>query len=162
VYMVLVTAIAGGLAGLAPAVETLRPTLAGASHQRDAIQVAGGRWRVRDLLIAGQIAMSFALLASAGLFLRTQSAIRHHDPGLDIQQTLIVPLRLDAAKLPKLLADVHGLPGVRAAALAVASPLETEGLPTVTVRRADRPALEPGRTVAVNSVAPEYFQTINL
>jgi putative ABC transport system permease protein len=161
-YMVLLTAAVGCLAGLAPATESLRLNIWRGTHGRDTFQLLGTHWRMRDVLIASQVAMSLVLLIGAGVFVRAQSAIRHHDPGLDTEHTLAMPLRVAAATLPVLMDRVRGLPGVYSVAVAQASPFDGELMPTTTVRRADQSEAPARQTVSVNAVSPEYFRTVKL
>src|SRR5439155_16574759 len=120
-YLMLLTTSAGCLAGLAPASESLRADVWNRARGRDGF-ILGARWRARDILIAGQVGMSLVLLWGAVLFVRAESAIRHHNPGLDTEHTVVVPLNGGAATTAVLLERVRAIPGVRSAATAEASP----------------------------------------
>jgi putative ABC transport system permease protein len=124
-YLVVITAVTGCLAGLTPAAESLRTDLSNGARGRDTVALAGVRWRIRDLLIAGQVAMSLVLLVGAVLFARSESTIRHSDAGLDTEHTLVMPVRGVAPAHQQVLVDrVGAIPGVRSVALAQASPLD--------------------------------------
>jgi putative ABC transport system permease protein len=162
-YLVLITAVTGCVAGLAPATESLRGDLSSATHGRDAISLFGARWRVRDLLIAGQVSMSLVLLTGAVLFARAESAIRHSDAGLDTARTWVMPVRTVAPARRQVLIDrVRAIAGVRSVALAGASPLDVELMPTALVRRAGQSDPSTRRLVTVNAVSTGYFETLQM
>lgn len=58
--------------------------------------VAGTHHGVRDLLVIAQIALSVALIAGAGLLVRSFVALRGTDPGFAPRGVLVVPIFLDA------------------------------------------------------------------
>ena len=162
-YLVVITAVTGCLAGLAPAAESLRTDLSSGARGRDAVALAGTRWRMRDLLIAGQVAMSLVLLVGAVLFTRAESAIRHSDAGLDTEHTLVMPVRGVAPAHRQMLMDrVGAIPGVRSVALADASPLDVELMPTALVRRADQADSMARRSATMGAVSPGYFETLRM
>jgi putative ABC transport system permease protein len=162
-YLVAITAITGCLAGLAPAAESLRADLSSGVRGRDAVALAGTRWRIRDLLIAGQVAMSLVLLVGAVLFTRAESAIRHSDAGLDTEHTLVMPVRGVSPAARNILIDrVGAIPGVRSVAAAQASPFDVELMPAALVHRADQADSIAPRSATVSAVAPEYFETLRM
>jgi predicted permease len=162
-YLVVITAVTGCLAGLTPAAESLRTDLSSGARGRDAVTLAGTRWRIRDLLIASQLAMSLVLLVGAVLFTRAESAIRHSDAGLDTEHTLVMPVRGVAPARRQVLMDrIGAIPGVRSVALAQASPLDVELMPTMLVHRADQADLMARRSATVSAVSPGYFETLRM
>jgi predicted permease len=162
-YLVVITAVTGSVAGLAPAAESLRTDLVSGVRGRDAVAFGGTRWRIRDLLIAGQVAMSLVLLVGAVLFMRAESAIRHSDAGLDTGHTLVMPIRGVAPAVRTMLVDrLDAIPGVRSVAVAQASPLDVELMPTVLVRRADQADSLAPRSAAMSAVSPGYFETLQM
>jgi len=77
----LLTALA---AGLAPALEATRPSLAPSlKNESRAASLGVGQTRLRRVLVAGQIALSFLLLAAAGLFARSLYKVMTVDSGID-------------------------------------------------------------------------------
>jgi hypothetical protein len=160
-YMVLLTSIAGCIAGLAPAAESLRHDVWSRTRGGRVRSVFGARWRMQDMLIV-QVGMSLVLLIAAGLFVQAQSAIRDHDPGFDADHTIVVPIRPPLSTARVFIERVQAIPGVRTVAWAQASPLDVELLPTAAVRRAGQSTTEAGRTVAVAAVSGEYFDLLKL
>ena len=131
-FAMLLGLLAAIVFGLAPAVRAasmgLRATIAtgGRGH-------VGGHGRARAALVVLDMALALALLASAGVMLRTVDGLLATDPGFDPRGVHTVQLSLvgerfaeDAQVLAfqeRLLARVRAIPGVRAAALAGQVPL---------------------------------------
>jgi predicted permease len=81
-FAVLAALLTGVLAGLAPALRSTRVDLVSdLKGDRPAERVAGRRWTMRDLLVAGQMAVTIVLLVSAGLLIRSLSVSARADVG---------------------------------------------------------------------------------
>ncbi|HKG81520.1 MAG TPA: ABC transporter permease, partial [Pyrinomonadaceae bacterium] len=88
-----VTVLAGLMFGLFPALQTSRPNLNETlkdSGQRGS--ETGGRNRVGGLLIVSEIALSFILLAGAGLLIKSFLHLREIDPGFNPDNVLTMRL----------------------------------------------------------------------
>jgi hypothetical protein len=108
-----ITLAAGCVAGMAPAAESLRGELSGSLKRQQTVVAAGRvRWKLRDLLIAAQIAASVVLLAGAVLFARAQYRLLTRDQTGEARQVMVVPLSRGAYERAAPL--VRTLPGVRA------------------------------------------------
>jgi len=126
----LALALATGLLfGLAPAFQALRVNLSGALKDvAGAVAGPGGSVRLRKGLVAAQVALSFLLLAGAGLFVKTLSNLKSMNPGFrDIGNlvTFQVAPELNGysasrmrAFYMQLLENVRAVPGVKAAGFA--------------------------------------------
>jgi len=92
-YCLGVALAAGVIAGLSPAVETLRPRLS-ESLKGSAAAVTPGRRRsrFRSVLVAAQIALSLLLLVFAALFTQAQRRFFSYDPGFETRHVLNVNL----------------------------------------------------------------------
>jgi hypothetical protein len=133
-YLAGVTLAAGCVAGLAPAAESLRENLSG-SLKREA-----GKWKLRDWLIAAQVAVSLVLLIGGALFGRTQLRLLAGGQTEEARHTIRVPLARAAFGL---VADrVRALPGVTSVEIAPRGDLlaHFDGDPA-TVRREIREVL---------------------
>jgi len=94
-YTVLISLVAGILFGLAPALEASKPNLTSVLKEEGA--GFGGRLgksRLRDVLVAGQIAVCLVLLISAGLLVRGSSRALTLDPGFETRRILGMDLEL--------------------------------------------------------------------
>jgi hypothetical protein len=103
-YLAGITLAAGCAAGLAPAMESLRGNLSG-SLKRQA------NWKLRDLLIAAQVAISLVLLVGAALFARTQYRILAAGQTDDARHVMSV--QLSHAAYERLAPQIRALPGIR-------------------------------------------------
>lgn len=168
-FAFLVSMAAGLLAGLAPALGTLRPDLVPAL--KDASFASGSRSRLRGAFVVGQLAVSLLLLVAAGLFLRTLWHAAAADPGFDpdgieVAVLDLTHLRLDQAegmRTFELLAQrVAALPGVESVSLARRVPLSLGGVSQAQVRveGVEPPPGEEAFRVGFNAVAPGFFETL--
>lgn len=170
-FVLIATLAAGIITGLAPALR------AGRARPGDALQgesriVAAGRHRLRNTLVAMQVAASMVLLIAAGLFTRSLGEAQHIDLGFNPRDVLNLTMNLHQAGYDsqrgaefykELLARVRELPGVRSASLAALIPLSVseddgaiyiEGQPQVPGRPAPR--------LFCNQVSPGYFKTMQI
>ena len=90
-FATLVTFLTGMLCGLAPAWSSAKVDLVGALKIGTS-QVTGRRSIARSALVAGQIALSLALLIGAGLFARTLFNLRHAGFGFQAEQLALVSM----------------------------------------------------------------------
>ena len=139
---------------------------------------AGGglhRFGTRNLLVAGQIALSLALLAACGLFVRAGIAAGRADPGYRFDRQLL--LRVDAATAGldeasgrqayrQLIARLRSMPNVESAAMAslVAFGNDSFGRRVRRVGTANAEGARDGRVAIAQSydVGAAYFRTLGL
>jgi predicted permease len=122
-FTTIVSAATGVLFGLAPALRFSRLDLTTAFNTSATTLAGRGRQRLNRALVVAQIALSFVLLAGAGLFVRTLQNLRAHDPGFAREQGLQFTLDLGRARTNqqrvevyrRVLAEMETLPGVRSA-----------------------------------------------
>jgi putative ABC transport system permease protein len=152
------------LAALLPALAASRGDPAGALRA----EAAGGRtprlWRG---LIAGQIALSLALLTAAGLLLRSVRTEAARDLGFAAAAVYLAPLELrlagytpaEAWRLQRrLVSEIAALPSVRSASAAAAPPVDRGfvwGRMPAVIEGVDEPVL-----VHRNPVAPAYLEVL--
>jgi predicted permease len=176
VFTLALSLLTGLLFGLAPALQSTRPELVAAlKGATPTVSGAGGHggWRRRiagrNLLVMGQVALSLVALVAAGLFLRSLGEAQKSDPGFEARRLLTLSFNLDLqgydrprgeGYVRELLARVRTVPGVEAAAVAQAGPLQ--GTFARTVFRDGKAADTDGTLVQVNAVAPGYFETMGV
>jgi predicted permease len=167
VYLAAVTLFAGIMAGIPPAVESLKRNVSPAPHGHDLLGSAVG-WRARDLLIAAQVGMSLMLLVGAGLFLHAEAHMLSASPGYDTDHVmLVVPHVLIPPQTPESAAQFYeafrqralGIPGVRAFAYARGSTDELAGS-SMTMIVARRTGVTATATTSV--VSSQYFRTLQI
>jgi predicted permease len=86
-------AITAVLFGLAPALESSRAELAHVLKQERTV-LGGTRGRLRDVLVAGQIALALVLAVAAGLLARTLQKAGEVDLGMDTERVVIAGMDL--------------------------------------------------------------------
>jgi predicted permease len=157
--------------GLAPALTGSRadPGILLKSHSPAA--GAGGS-RVRRAIVTGQLALSFALLTTSVLLVRSVHALDGIDPGFSVRPMLIVAVSPGAAGYSQqagrayyrsAMERLRALSGIERVGLVKRPPLSLYGggaTELVNVQGHDAPAGEPGFRVHFNVVAPGYFETM--
>ena len=129
-----------------------------------------GSLRLRQGLIAGEVALTVVLLAAAGLLIRTLIHLETLPPGFDARGVITAKASLDDARyrnpaafrrlLDESLAAMREIPSVRNAAVALTLPYERALLNGLVL--ADGP--EAGRQITTNQVyvTPSYFDTLRI
>jgi predicted permease len=162
------------LFGLLPAWRASRSEgLAAALKGEGRAMTAGrGRQRVRQVLVALQLAMALVLLTGSGLMLRSFRRLAAVDPGFEPAAALTLDLALPAAAYPDDLAVAHffdqalariaALPGVAAAGATTTLPLQ--GAQANGHRLADfpRPENAPPAVFQFQYVTPGYFRSMGI
>jgi putative ABC transport system permease protein len=159
----------GVLFGLIPAIQASRPQLVEALKDQGELQPSRHRrFAARNVLVAGQVALSLVALIGAVLFVRSLGAAQQTDPGFETTNllTLSFDVGLSGYDQPKaesffrqLVERVETLPGVSSAALATGGPLQGTLSRSVFLEGGD----ENDRTlVPVNTVGPHYFETLGI
>ncbi len=165
-YLAFITLLAGALAGLAPALQSLKVNLSESLKGRQPLfgGARGASW-LRSLLIGAQVASSLVLLIGAGLFTRAYQRMSGAAPGYETRQVISarmyaqgnVPARGSRPGFNRALAQrLEALPGVQSVAFANQQPLAGAGLFDVQI---------PGqatRKVAMNRVSPGFFDTLGI
>lgn len=161
----------GILFGLVPALAATGVALAPALKVDEPTVVLGRRrFRLRNLLLTGQVAVSLTLLVTAGLFIGSLGKALHADPGFTSGRGAVVSFDLarqgyDSVRRTafehQFVAGVRALPGVEAAALASEVPFGghyngTDFATTATTDPNNRPS------GFISSVSPGYFGTLGI
>ncbi len=155
------------LFGLAPAISSsrtdLRTTLQGVAKH-----ASSGRQhrRLRSALLAAEIGLAVLLLTGAGLLIRSFAHVLQNGTGFDPRQCLTAEMRRDPSDEPEktrtfvqqLLPRLQALPGVHAAAIGSALPLE-DVYTSRTLAFGDGPPLPVGQRPGAYSISisPQYF-----
>src|SRR5262249_33970072 len=129
-YLAGITLIAGTIAGITPAVESLRVDLAASIKGQEGL-LGARRSRPRGFLVGAQVAMSLILLVAGGLFLLAQLTAFRGSPGFEARQVLILsapipmpPYTAGSAAVfyRELERRLQTIPGVRSVAFVSAPP----------------------------------------
>ncbi len=167
-YLAALTMLAGTLAGLAPALQSLKVNLSESLKGRQNLfgSVTGRGW-LRGALIGTQVAVSLVLLLGAGLFVRAHQRVAAADFGFETRQTLAAKQEMRGeinvgqswvAHHRELAERVAAMPGVQSVAYARRLPFGWDGSGMMNVQSAGKAV----RQVASNAVSPEFFATLEI
>jgi putative ABC transport system permease protein len=154
------------LCGLLPALQTTRLTLSAGLREGSP---GSPRRRLRSLIVAGQVAASVLLLATAVMFLKSLLHAATVDPGFDVHHGITARLTLESNRftdsrrhlLAEQLADrLAGIPGVTVASYASLIPLGGNAVGRRAELR-DRPEWR-GMRVSVANVGPRFFDALGI
>lgn len=165
--------LAGLLFGVLPALAAARVPVAETLRGETDTTTGGGSQRIRGALVVGQVALSLALLISAGLFGRSLLAALRVDPGFDRSGTSVITVNASVSGyepgeptrrlLDEVVREVEALPGVRDVAMTTRIPLEL-GIWRTTLRRPD--VVYPEGVAGVHPeyaiVTPGYFEVMGI
>ena len=113
VFAVFASIVAGGIFGLAPALQGSRLDLVRALKEAARGSTGSGEQaRTRRVLVITEFALSLVLMVAAGLLLHSFWDLLHVDLGFNPQNVLAVRTRLPAPNDPK--ADLYGTPALEA------------------------------------------------
>ncbi|HKS08889.1 MAG TPA: ABC transporter permease [Pyrinomonadaceae bacterium] len=169
------TILAGLLFGLVPALQTSRTDLNETLKESGRTGSPGGsRNRIGGFLIVSEVALSFVLLAGAGLLIKSFMHLRDINPGFQADNVLAMRLTLPAGKYKQgepraqiyqqLIEKVKAVPGVQAAGAVLSLPLRADNFNLGRgVLLEGRPAVPEAATNAAHlTVTPDYFRTLNI
>jgi putative ABC transport system permease protein len=164
-FAIAISAVAGVLFGLPACWHVLRERRRLTASTRS---VARGRSRIGSVLLAGEIAMAFLVLAGTALLARNFAALLDEAPGFQAGRVLEIPnLPLQGNWDKSLLAALRRIPGVQVVAGVNSAPMSLG--PSEHSRFATRFGIE-GRTfdsgnfpVAQNRwITPDYFRVLQI
>jgi macrolide transport system ATP-binding/permease protein len=154
----------GMLPALASRKVDLRSSMAGRSG------VAGGSFRLRQTLIAAEVALTVVLLAASGLLIRTLVHLQTLPPGFHPDGLLAAKASLDdvrfhdPAAFRKLMdqstAAMRQIPGVQNAAVGLSLPYESTVNDTITLSDGKEAGYQDGCDLLY--VTPGYFETLQM
>lgn len=156
------------LFGMLPALATRRVDLRSSMAGRGEARV--GSVRLRQALIAGEVAVTVVLLAASGLLIRSLIHLETLPPGFNPNGVIIAKASLDdtryhdPAVFRKLLDDstaaMRQIPGVKNAAVGLSLPYESTLNDVVTISDGKEVGYQDGTDVVY--VTPEYFDTLQM
>ena len=143
---------------------------------------SGAKNRVRSLLVAAQVAISFTLLTAAGLMLESMIKLQRVAPGFNPDNVFVMRLQPNWSRFTnpatgnaqfrdyfrRLLENVSQQPGVVEAAVSSTYPLNAAGITrgpnTVTVQLEGRPPDEANASAQIDprAVSPAYFSALEI
>jgi predicted permease len=169
-----VSLLTGVLFGLGPAIRSSRPNLTdplNAGARVVAAERKGGAFSFGKVLIAVQVALSFALLVGALLFLRTFENLVSADTGFDRSAVLVarfdpVLSGITEGQLPdlyqRLLENAKQIPGVSSASIALTGPVTRSARTSGILVDHEQMRVGQESVAREEFVAPDFFRTIGV
>lgn len=163
--------LTGIVVGMLPAVRASRANLAGVLHEGGR-GVVGGKHRLRNSLVALQVAGSLMLLIIAGLFMRSLQKAQRTNLGFDPSHVL--NMSMDPSEIgysevqgrafyKNLLDRVRALPGVVSATTASSVPMSyVNSDDALQIEGYQPPAGELPPVSNYDAISPDYFKTMRI
>jgi predicted permease len=157
-------------AGLPPAWRTVRADIEAALRESGR-SLTTGHHRLRAALVMAQVAAALALLAGAGLLIRSFQRLLDVDPGFNARNLVTISTQLpQAAGAPAQRTAMYGLirdrllavPGVVDVAAVSRLPLMGMNLSTWVFIEGKYTPGEPGADVEYRAATPSYFSTMGI
>ena len=141
--------------------------------REDAPGATGGRRRLQNALVVGEVSLALVLLVGAGLLVRSFIRLNNVNPGFDTRDVLAARIRLTPARYPagaqqtlffdNMLASLQAHPGVQSASLAGTLPLSGNMFMLAFDPRTVRPDYpEPIMILRLSVISPDYFTTFRI
>jgi putative ABC transport system permease protein len=176
VFIFAVTILAGLLFGLVPALQTSRTDLNETLKESGRTGAPGAtRNRIGGILIVSEVALSFVLLACAGLLIKSFMHLREVSPGFQADNVLALRVSLPSGKYDEseegrvqfykqVVDQVKAVPGVQAAGAVLSLPLrgDTMILGRGVLLEGRRPVPEEASNALHLPITPDYFQAMQI
>jgi putative ABC transport system permease protein len=173
-FTLLVSLIAGVLAGVAPAMQFSKSELSETLKQGSGR--GGGssvKQSTRKALVVCEVALSLILLVGAGLMIRSFWKLQSVDPGFDTSNTLTLSVGLPSTRYPepqqqlafhdRVLEQMAALPGVVAVGSTTTIPLTGGGSrQPFTIEGRPAPPVSEQPLAQTRYVSPEYFRAMGI
>jgi predicted permease len=164
--------LTGVLFGLAPALSGTRPDLARSLKESGRTSAGSTSNRMKTGLLVTEVALSFVLLAGAGLLIRSFNRLASLDTGVDTTNVLAMDLPIslteftNSTALTNYLKDVtekvRSVPGVREAAITNRPPMEGMGGAPFQIEGRDNLPYPQRPVCGFKMVSPKYFDTVGM
>jgi predicted permease len=170
-FAMLLTTATTLLFGLLPALKTSATRVAEALKDGGTAGESRSKLFLGKCLVAGQVALTFTLLAGAGLFLRTLLNLRSVDTGFSPAQVLVADVdptrtgyRENRLRLfyERLLDQARTLPGVQSAALSLMTPMGEYAMTSTFSAEGYSPSAGERLLAYRNPVSSQYFTTLGI
>ena len=172
-FTMVIGILTGILFGLAPALSRTRPDLARSLKESGRTTDGLTSHRMRTALVVAEVALSFLLLASASLLIRSFNRLASLNPGVDTTNVVAMDLPMPGTEFPtstgltnylrEVIQNVRSVPGVRDAAITDKPPMEgfTNGAPFLIEGR-DYLPYNQRPVCGFKVVGPSYFDTVGM
>jgi putative ABC transport system permease protein len=173
VFALLISCLTGVLFGVAPALSALRGNLNEPLKEGGRSGGSSGRNRLRQGLVAAEVALAMVVLCGAGLMIKSMTRLLGVDPGLNPKNVLVMGMSVPQEEiyvgppgLPRFCQDLDqrlsAIPGVLSVGAVAHLPMRGNAGRGFQIE--GRPPAEPGKSPSANyTVAcPNYFRTMQI
>jgi putative ABC transport system permease protein len=171
-FTALASLLTGVVFGLAPALQASRPGLNDALRESGRTGAGASGRRLRNAFVVAEIALALALLAGAGLTLKSFWRLQAVDPGFNPDGVLTLRMLLPftthpqprerAAFFRQVLERLRALPGVEAAGAVSRIPMAGNNSGAMTGENSAVGPDDPRVEVEMRWASPAYFQTMGI
>jgi len=172
-FALLVSCLTGLLFGVAPALSALRMNVNDPLKEGGRDSSTGGHNRLRQVLVASEVALALVVLAGAGLMIKSMTRLLGVDPGLNpknvLKMRMTVPqeeIYVGPPGLPRFCDDledhVGAIPGV--VSVGAVAHLPFQGNAGRGFQIEGRPPADPGHLpgASYTVACPSYFRTMGI
>jgi len=171
-FTMVIGILTGILFGLAPALSGTRPDLARSLKESGRTTAGLTPHRMRTALVVAEVALSFVLLAGAGLLIRSFNKLASLNPGVDTTSVLAMDLPIprteftNSATLTNYLREVtqkvRSVPGVRDVAITDGAPMKGSNFAPFLIEGRDYLPYPQRPICGFKVVGPSYFDTVGM
>ncbi len=172
-FALLVSCVTGLLFGIVPAVSALRIDINEPLKEGGRSGSSGGQNRLRQVLVASEVALALVVLSGAGLMIKSMSRLLSVDPGLNAKNVLVAGMSVPQEEiyvgppgLPRFCEDINehvgAIPGVVSVGAVAHLPLRGNAGRGFQIE--GRPPAEPGKLpgASYTVACPGYFKTMGI
>lgn len=164
--------LTGLLFGVLPAWRSIRPDVV--EHLKDGARggTSASRRRLQSILIVAETGLTVVLLVTAGLLLRSFANVANESMGFDRHGALAFRISQlgDTAQTvenrtqftDRILAELERIPGVTAAGVISAMPLNGRNFYGDAIHRSDQPVTDANITAGFDGVSPGFFKALGI
>ena len=169
-FAVVIALLTGVLSGLAPALQAPSSGIAAALREGDRQTGSRAHGRLRAMLVAAEVALSFLLLAGAGLLIRSFNHLTNLNRGFQTENRLLFSVSIPGPYwvngmgkqfLDRFFERLSAEPDVIAAGAVSHRPVEG-GDPGMGIDSSSRPANQRPPWAGWRIVSPGYFRAVGL
>ena len=171
-FTVVIGILTGILSGLTPALNGTRPDFAKSLKESGRTSAGSTSHGMRTGLLVAEVALSFVLLAGAGLLIRSFNRLASLNTGVDTMNVLAMDLPISATEftnstaltnyLKQVTQKVRSVPGVREAAITNKPPMEGMGGAPFQIEGRDNVPYPERPICGFKTVDPKYFDTVGM
>ncbi len=171
-FTMIIGLLTGILSGLAPSLNGTRTDVAGSLKESGRTSAGSTSHRMRTGLLVAEVALSFVLLAAAGLLIRSFNRFASLNTGVDTTNVLAMDLPISLTEftnstaltnyLKEVTQKVRSVPGVQGAAITNKPPMEGMGGAPFQIEGHENVPYSQRPVCGFKMVGLEYFNTVGM